>query len=101
MKAGWAGLAGGGVWGSHLALQGLLCAVEFQGAWRLHVLRVGKVGDSEVEGEWHQGLSGGCSRGGRREATLSQARDGYMGRAWDPQLPHWRLHSKCWGALGT
>ena len=78
----WAGLASRH--GSHQTLQELLRGVEFQGAWRPHALHVAQVGDGEVEGERHGGWSCGCSGRGRGGPTLSQARDGYGGRAWGP-----------------
>lgn len=58
---------------SYQVLQELLGGVEFQGAWRPHVLCVVQISDGEVEGERQQGWSRGCSRRGREKATLSEA----------------------------
>lgn len=74
-RAGLASMGGAG-WseqGSHQGLQGLLCGVEFQRAWKPHVLQIVQVGDGEVDGERHQGWFCGCSRGRRGETMLSPA----------------------------
>lgn len=57
--------------GSYQILQGPLSGIEYPRAWEPHVLRVGQVGDGEVDSKTCRRRGLGCSGGGEERAALS------------------------------